>query len=126
MEMMNFPITMEELEVALKSLGKDKSPRQNGWLIKFYITFLELIIQDLLLVAEDYKTSGNMSEAFNSTFITLIPKVDEPQSFVDFRSISLCNFIYKITSKIIALYIKPILSSIISKEQFAFLRHRHI
>lgn len=67
-----------------------------------------------------------MSEAFNSTFIALIPKVHTPQSFDDFRPISLYNCIYKVTSKIIALRIKPILSRMISKEQFAFLSHCHI
>lgn len=67
-----------------------------------------------------------MSEAFNSTLIALIPKVDKPQSFDDFRPISLCNCVYKITSRIIALRIKPILSRMISKEQFAFFSHRQI
>jgi len=67
-----------------------------------------------------------MPEAFNSTFLALIPKVDNPQSFDDFRPIYLCNNIYKIFSKIIFLRIKPILSRMVSKEQFSFLSHRHI
>lgn len=112
-EVLNLPITLEELEVAIKILCKHKSPGADGWPIEFYITFLELIRQDLLLAIEDCRTSGRMSEAFNSTFITLIPKVDKPQSFDDFKPISLCNCIYNITSKIIALRIKPILSRMI-------------
>jgi hypothetical protein len=52
--------------------------------------------------------------------------VDNPQSFDDFRPISLCNCIYKIISKIIARRLKPILSEAISKEQFGFLEGRQI
>jgi hypothetical protein len=52
--------------------------------------------------------------------------VDDPQSFDDFRPISLCNCIYKIIAKIIARRLKPLLSEAISKEQFGFLEGRQI
>jgi len=67
-----------------------------------------------------------MYDAFNSPFIALIPKSDSPLTFNDFRPISLCNCIYKIIAKIIANYLKPILSEHISPKQFAFLNHRQI
>jgi hypothetical protein len=60
------------------------------------------------------------------TFIDLIPKVDDPQNFSQFRPISLCNNIYKIIEKIIGLRIKDILSDNISKEKFGFLIGRKI
>jgi len=107
-------------------MGKDKSPGPDGWPIEFFTAFFYLIGQDLLLAAEYCRSSGIMPKAFNSTFLALIPKVDNPLSFDDFRPISLCNRIYNIFSKIIALHIKPILSRMIFKEQFSFLSHRHI
>lgn len=67
-----------------------------------------------------------MYDAFNSTFIALIPQIDDPQSFNDFSHISLFNCIYKIISKIIANRLNPILSKHISPKQFSFLEHRHI
>lgn len=63
---------------------------------------------------------------FNATFIALIPKKEDPDSFEDFQPISLCNSIYKIIAKIIAVRLKPILSSGISSEQFGFLDGRKI
>eukprot|EP00253_Pinus_taeda_P021578 PITA_21578 len=67
-----------------------------------------------------------MYDAFNATFLSLILKSYKPSYFDDYSPISLCNNIYKIISKTIALLIKPILSRMISKEQFAFLSQRQI
>lgn len=58
---------------------------------------------------------GSYSGAFNSTFIYLIPKKDKGEAFVDYRSISLCNCIYKMTAKVTANRIKGILSNGISQ-----------
>lgn len=62
-----------------------------------------------------------MLPASNSTIITLIPQVDSPSSFDDFRPTSLCNVVYKVVNKIISLHLKYILSKAISMEQFGFL-----
>jgi hypothetical protein len=47
-------------------------------------------------------------------------------SFRDHRPISCRNVVYKIIAKVLARRLKPILSEIISKEQFGFLQHRQI
>jgi hypothetical protein len=57
----------------------------------------------------------------NSAFMALIPKVDNPLSFVEVRPISLFNCVSKIISKFIARRIKEILTKKISKEKFVFL-----
>lgn len=75
---------------------------------------------------EDTRCTGYISGAMNSTFITLIPKVSKPLYFEEFRPISLCNFIYKLISKIIAECLKPFLAKVITQEKFSFLHHRQI
>ena len=62
----------------------------------------------------------------NHNFITLIPKVGNTESVSEFRPISLCNLLYKIISKVIANRLKPILNSIISEAQSAFIADRLI
>eukprot|EP00253_Pinus_taeda_P031123 PITA_31123 len=120
------PVTPRELESTLKWFKREKSPGLDGWTIEFYITFYDLLSNDLLRVVEECKVSGSLYNAVNSTFIALIPKSDSPSSFDDYRPISLCNVLYKIISKIIANRLRPILSRNIAPQQFAFLKHRQI
>jgi len=51
---------------------------------------------------------------------------DYPSSFDKFRPIVLCNFLYKIVAKLIAMRLKPLLSNFISQEQFGFLNGKLI
>jgi hypothetical protein len=88
--------------------------------------FFDLVGDDLLEVVEDSRNRGEVVRALNSTFLALIPKVNKPTSFDDFRPISLCNLCYKLIAKIIANRIKPILSRSLSEEQLGFLKGRQI
>jgi hypothetical protein len=116
----------EELKEVLHSFQKDKIPGPDGWTIEFFIGLYELIGTNILRVVEESRLKGHMHAPFNSTFIALILKYDDPSSLDDFRPISLCNCIYKVISKIIARRIKAILSENISREQFGFLEGRKI
>jgi len=119
-------VTEAEVKETILSFQKDKIPGPNGWTIEFSRGFLDLIGIDLLKVIKEYCINGKIHGPFNITFIPLIPKVNDPHTFDDFRPISLCNCIYKIIAKIIARRLKPFLSKAISKEQFWFLEGRHI
>jgi hypothetical protein len=77
-------------------------------------------------MVEESRLKGIISRGLNSTFLALIPKVNKPLTFGDFRPISLCNLCYKVITKIIANRIKPILSRSLSEEQLGFLKGRQI
>lgn len=65
-------------------------------------------------------------EFLNQTFITLIPKVKNPEYILQFRPISLCNVTYKIISKTMANRLKIVFSEIISSNQSVFVKGRLI
>ena len=108
------PITLLEVESILKGFKNDKSHGPDGWLVEFFLAFFDLIGGELVLAAEQARTEECVPCSINSTFLTLIPKCDKPSTFADFRPISLCNLVYKIISKIVALRLKPILNRSIS------------
>ena len=88
------PVTLSEIEGALKSFEKDRSPGLDGWPMEFFIHFFDLLGKDLLSAVDCARLSGLITPSINSTFLALIPKKDKPVSFVDFRPISLCLPVY--------------------------------
>jgi hypothetical protein len=94
--------------------------------VEFFLAFFDILGNDILDMVEDSKRKGRVIGALNDTFISLIPKSDNPGSFGGYRPIDLCNLVYKIITKIIATRIKSSLSFGISKEQFGFLEGRQI
>lgn len=113
----------EELEHVLSSMNEGKILGSDRLTIKFNVGFHDLIKDGLLKVV---KESCKVLSQLNSTFIMLIPKKKKVDSLNDYRSISFCNVIYKLITKIIAYRLRPILSELISKEQVGFLQKRQI
>jgi hypothetical protein len=62
-----------------------------------------------------------MPKSWNETVVVFIPKVINQEKIKDLRPISLCNVIYKITSKALSNRLKGILPEIISMNQSAYL-----
>lgn len=92
----------------------------------FYQHHWDILQEDIFNSVQDFFLSGAMRPELNRTSISSIPKTLNPERLDQFRPISLCNFIYKIISKILANRLKPILPDLISIEQFTFVSGRQI
>jgi hypothetical protein len=113
-------VTEKELLEVLHSFQKDKSPGPDGLTIEFFLGCYEIVGPDLLKMIEDTRTSSRIPQSLNSTFLALIPKMDNPETLDDFRPISLCNCAYKIVSKVIARKIKESYLKIFRNNSLAF------
>jgi hypothetical protein len=118
------PTSFEEVEEIVKSMASRKSPGPDDFTVDFYQAGWAVLGQDIWEVVEESRTSKVILQAFNATFITLIPKVKGANTADKFHPISLCNVIYKIISKLVATILKPILPLIISQEQGGFVEGR--
>lgn len=65
-------------------------------------------------------------EAWQRTFIVLIPKRKDAVELSYYRPISLCTTLYNICAKILVGRVKPILSWLISSKQGAFIGDKSI
>jgi hypothetical protein len=88
------------------------------------LKYFEVVGDDLLELVEDTRVRGRVRGSLNTTFLALIPKENNPQSFDNFRPIALCNLCYKLVSKVIANMIKPVLSRELSSNQLGFLKRK--
>lgn len=113
-------VTLEEVRRATFQLGTTKAPGPDGLNGLFYQKHWNILKSDLLLLVQDFFMSGQMPPSPNHTFLVLIPKIPHPEKLEQYRTISLCNFTYKIISKVLANRLKPWLTFLISKEQSAF------
>ena len=120
------PVTLQEIKSILTLSKNDKSPGPDGLPVEVYRALFDVLGMDLLRVIKDSRKLEKIPVVFNTTFLVLIPKVDLPTCFEDFRSIALCNFCYKIIGKIISTCIRKVLGRYISCEQFGFLPGRQI
>ena len=85
-----------------------------------------MLKEEVWEIVEESRTSKGVLKDFNATFLTLIPKSEGADAPGKFRPIALCNVIYKITLKVIANRLKPLLPGIISPEQSGFVEGRQI
>ena len=120
------PFNVEEVECAIKDMAPLKAPGPDGMPPLFYRTYWTDIGMDVSQAVLSCLNSRSILKAINHTFITLILEVQNPERVSDFRPISLCNVIYKIVSKVIANRLKPLLDSIVSETQSAFVANRLI
>lgn len=103
-----------------------KAPGPNGMPPLFFQTYWTDVSMDVTHAVLSCLNSCSILKSINHTFITLIPKVNNLEKVSNFRPISFCNVIYKIISKLIANLLKPVLNSIISETQSAFIADRLI
>ncbi|KAK3230347.1 hypothetical protein Dsin_002228 [Dipteronia sinensis] len=80
---------------------------------------------DVVIVVQEFFITGVIFPSLNSSFIVLLPKLRDWISIDRFRPIELSNFLFKISSKILADRLAR-RARIISPQQFRFIRDRHI
>ncbi|KAL0449581.1 UNVERIFIED_CONTAM: hypothetical protein Slati_1514500 [Sesamum latifolium] len=121
----NLP-TDKEIKDTVFSIDKDSIAGPNGFSSAFYQACWEFIATDINEAVKDFFCGTPMRRNFTATTIVLIPKVDSPQTWNDFRPISLCNVTNKILSKLLYNKLSQTLPDLISPSQSGFVPGRLI
>ena len=82
------------------SIPEDKALGLDGFNSGFYKAAWKIVGTDVVKAVQDF-ANGTLLKSWNTTAITLIPKVATPNTPDDYRLISCCNVIYKCISKLI-------------------------
>ena len=92
----------------------------------FYQHYWNLVGDDVCQSILNFLNNASLPKHLNHTFITLIPRKKNPKYASEFRPVSVCNFLYKIFSKVLANRLKRILPKIITEHQSAFTKSKFI
>jgi hypothetical protein len=110
----------------LFQIGPLKAPGPDSFPARFIQRNWDILRDDVVSAVQKKFTDRIMPGEVNDTAIVLIPKKDNPEEIKYFRSISLCNVIFKVVSKCLVNRVRPILQDIISPSQSAFIPRRLI
>uniref|UniRef100_A0A803QNY7 Reverse transcriptase n=1 Tax=Cannabis sativa TaxID=3483 RepID=A0A803QNY7_CANSA len=116
----------EEVWNAVASMHPLKAPGPDGMPGFFYRRYWEIVGNDVIRMVQNFFSTGTLEKQLNYTFICLIPKEESACTVDKFRPISLCNFAYKIISKIIATRLRGVIDKLITPFQSAFVPGRWI
>lgn len=115
------PITEKEVKEALFQMNPDKALGPDGMTPGFYQNYWKTVGQDVINLVHNFFSSRTIIDDLNATNIVLIPKKKCPVVVGDLRSISLCNVLMKIVTKVIANRLKGTLDQVILENKSAFM-----
>jgi len=120
------PVTREEIDKTIAQMPTDKSPGPDGFNGLFFKKCWHIIKEDIYDLCNEF-FAGNLDlKAINSSFITLIPKCNNPSSVNDFRPISLLNSVLKLLTKIMSDRLQRVIIPLVHQNQYGFIKNRTI
>ena len=93
------------------------------WEIK---KFWDIMSPEFRRFVDEFYVNGSFPNGSNASFVALIPKMNHPQSFNDYRPISLIGCMYKIIAKLLSNRLRSVMDGLIDERQSAFIKGRHI
>ncbi|KAL2930420.1 hypothetical protein RDABS01_035830 [Bienertia sinuspersici] len=118
--------THEEIRKTMYSIKGDKAPGPDGFGSYFYQDNWDLVGGEVCEAVVSFFRTGKLLREVNTTFLSLIPKINCPGDFTEFRPIACCNTIYKCITNIICNRLKIVLPNLIAANQGAFVHQRFI
>ncbi|GJS51922.1 RNA-directed DNA polymerase, eukaryota, reverse transcriptase zinc-binding domain protein [Tanacetum coccineum] len=118
------PIDDKEIKEALYSIDDNKASGPDGYSSKFFKVMWSVVGLDLCFATKEFSVKGKLLGEFNTTLISLVPKVKSPARVIDYRPISYCNVVYKVMCKVLTNRLKLVLNDPVDVNQSAFIHGR--
>ncbi|GKA12805.1 RNA-directed DNA polymerase, eukaryota, reverse transcriptase zinc-binding domain protein [Tanacetum coccineum] len=88
--------------------------------------YWDTISEDFINMVLKFEVDSLIPKGFNSSFIALVPKIQDPLYIKDFRPISLIGCQYKVIYKLLANHLSQVVNSVVSEVQTAYIKERKI
>ncbi|XP_043809034.1 uncharacterized protein LOC110606238 [Manihot esculenta] len=120
------PFSPEEVKLALDQMASGKAAGDDGFNVEFYKKAWPIVGTQVIDFVLFCLQGNELPSMINETVLVLIPKVATPEFITQFRSISLCNVLYKLITKVLVNRLQQVLTSLIGPEQNSFVPGRQI
>lgn len=120
------PFSREEIDDAVKSCDGQKARGSDGFNFSFIKAAWEVMKEDIYSMVDEFWASCTLQRGCNNAFITLIPKIECPIHFKEFRPISMVGCLYKIVDKLLARRLQKVMGHLISPFQTSFIKGHQI
>ncbi|GJX75161.1 cytochrome P450 [Tanacetum coccineum] len=82
--MLDLHFSIQEIKDAVWSCGGEKAPEPDGFTFKLLKKNWDVFGSDIISYVKEFKATFSMPKGCNSSFIALVPKIDDPLSLNDF------------------------------------------
>jgi hypothetical protein len=120
------PFSSEEVDGVILDLPYDKAPNPDGFNDLFFKKSWHIIRGDMYKLCQDFFHHQVDLKSINHSFITLVPKKDNPESVNDFSPISLLNSSIKMISKLLANRLQSVALNVVHENQYGFIKGKTI
>ncbi|XP_042023118.1 uncharacterized protein LOC121770454 [Salvia splendens] len=115
---------LDEVKRALFEISGDSAPGPDGFSATFYQACWPIVGRDVVEAIAQFFNGAYLPRSVTATNIVLIPKKASPETWADYRPISLCNVFNKIITKVLTARLAPYLPQVISPNQSGFVKGR--
>lgn len=103
-----------------------KAQGLDGFNIDFIKSCWDLIEKDVMRFINEFYETTKLPKSISASFLTLLPKKENPQDLKVFRPFSLFGSLYKFLTNMLAGIFKRVLGSVISECHIVFLLGKYI
>jgi hypothetical protein len=115
LQQIEVPFSKEDIDKVVMRMPTDKAPGPDGFNGLFMKKCWNIIKEDAYQLFFDFFDGKIDLQAINSSFITLVPKVNNPSTLNDCMPISLMNSILKIITKLLVDRLQSIIIPLVHK-----------
>jgi hypothetical protein len=120
------PFSQEKIDNIILDLPSNKAPRPDGFSNMFFKRAWHIIRKDFFKLCTDFYNHAVDLKSINHSYITLVPKVDNPEKVFDSRPISLINSAPKLVAKLLANRLQKVAIQVVHENQYGFVKGKTI
>jgi hypothetical protein len=120
------PFKQSEIDLIVKRMPPDKAPGPDGFNGLFMKKCWQIIKNDFYNFCSDFYLGVANLDCIDTSYITLVPKISNPETVSDYRPISLMNISLKLVTKTLADRLQSVIIGLVHHNQYGFIRSRTI